>query len=188
MKRPGPLVWLFGNPLTVIALVIAAMYFIYQWWSNQGSPVAALIAFLVAGYSAGASDQILKYQQWKREWDAMEGRASGPGIARFYPALRIVFGLSVWCVFAFFALQPSNDPAMHVASGLFWIATLIMIGGGIVRQFRRRKPAKQTVRDVPVTLCVPVSRNSPTVAQAFAALPDYCHPLFSHQSAPAPRQ
>jgi hypothetical protein len=182
MKRPGPIVWLFGNPASVILLVIAAIYFIYQWSSNHGAGAAALIAFIAAGYGAGASDQLLKYQQWKREWAAMEGKASGAAFAKLYPVVRVVFASAVWCLFGYLALQPSSDPAMHVAVALFWLATLVMIVGGIANLIRRRKPRKQTIRDVPVTVCLSVPHRSPTLAQAFAALPNYCRPLFADRA------
>lgn len=184
MKRPSVITYLFGNLVSVLALAGAAIYFIYQWWTNHGSATAAVVALLVASYATSNSERLQKYYQWKREWDAMEGRAPGAGFARLYahPAFRLLIGGPIWCAFAYFAIQPAKDPAMQVAAGLFWFATLIMIVGWIAILLRRRKSRRPKFRDVPVTLCVSVPRQSPALAQAFAALPAYCHPLFADRA------
>jgi hypothetical protein len=181
MKRPGFLTYLFGNPASALALLLAAVYFIYEWWSASGSPAVAFIAFLAAGYAMGASDKLQKYQSWKREWDAMEGKRPAQSFARFYPALRITVGLAVWCFFAYLALAQDAQPGAQLGPDLFWLATAVIIGTGVFRWFRRRRGARPAAtRDVPVTICIPVPHQSPTSAQAFAALPEYCRTPIVH--------
>jgi hypothetical protein len=193
MKRPGPIVYLFGNPLSLVVLAIAAIYFIYEWWASQGSPIVAFLAFLAAGYGAGASEQLRKYHDWKREWEAMEGRRPGDSLfARVmaHPATRALVIVPIWCVFAYLVLTGGNEPTMRLAAGLFWLATLVMVVAVIVRLVRRRRPRKPTMRDVPVTVCVSVPHRSPTPSEARAALPAYCQRLLddhARQNAPTMR-
>jgi hypothetical protein len=175
MKRPGFLTYLFGNPLSAFALLLAMIYFVYEWWSAAGSGGLAFIAFLAAGYAMGASDKLQKYQQWKREWDAMEGKRARQSLAHFYPALRIIVGLAVWCFFAYLALAQTAQPGMQLGADLFWLATLVIIGAGVFWWlWRRRGSRPAAVRDVPVTQCLPLPGQSTTPTPVFDALPKYC--------------
>jgi hypothetical protein len=180
MKRPGFLTYLFGNPLSAFALLLAMIYFVHEWWSAAGSGGLAFIAFLAAGYAMGASDKLQKYQQWKHEWDAMESKRSGQNLARFYPALRMVVGMAVWCFFAYLALAQSAQPGVQLGADIFWLVTAVIVGAGIFRWIRRQRNARPGVaRDVPATQCLSVPRQSPTPAEAFAVLPSYCAALLA---------
>ncbi|MBS0473090.1 MAG: hypothetical protein JSR60_18615 [Proteobacteria bacterium] len=72
MRKPAPVTYFFGNPVVVIGLIIATIYFAYQWWANSWSPLTPLLALLAASYGTKASDEISKYNRWKREWEALE--------------------------------------------------------------------------------------------------------------------
>jgi hypothetical protein len=175
VRQPNLPTRLFGNPASAIALLVAAGFCIYEWWSGQGSGGLALIAFLAAGYAMAASERLEKYKQWKREWEAMEGNRPAPTAARPLTALRAVLALAVWCFFAFLALSQANQPDAQLGVGLFWLATAVIVVAGIASLFRKRRNTRtRVVTDIPVTLCVPIPRNSPSAAQAFAALPQYC--------------
>jgi CHASE2 domain-containing sensor protein len=182
MKRPSIPVRLFGNPLSAIALLLAACYFIYEWWTGQGSPAAAFIAFFAAGYGMSASERLQKYYDWKREWEAMEGKRPGRNAARYFPALRAVTALAVWGFFAYIVITQGDQPEMRVGAALFWLATLVVFGAGVVTLIQRwrRRVRPRIMRDVPVTLCVPIPHRSPASTQAMAALPEYCRILFDN--------
>ncbi len=187
MRRPSGFTYVIGNPLSVIALALGAAYFAYQWWSG-GSPAIALAAFLAAAYAAGASGRLQKYNDWKREWDAMGGKRPAERTARRVwnsVAVRVVIGLPLWCVFAYLALTGGNATEMRVARALFWLATLVMLIGLTYRLARRRKSRAIASRDVAVTLCVPPPRQSPDLNQAYASLPTYCRTLLRSGTAEA---
>ncbi len=101
-------------------------------------------------------------------------------------AFRFIVGGAIWCLFAYGALTTGNQ----VVAGMFWVGTLILVGGGLYRMSQRNKataPKPRENRDVPVTLCMRATSQSPSVQQAFAALPAYCLPLFEkRQRAKAP--
>ena len=94
---------------------------------------------------------------------------------------RFIVGGAIWCLFAYGALTTGNQ----VVAGMFWVGTLILIGGGLYRMSQQNKaatPKPQEIRDVPVTLCLKPAQQSPSLNQAFAALPEYCLPLFERHS------
>jgi hypothetical protein len=179
MKRPSYIAYLFGNPLSMIALLIAAGYFVYEWWRGQGSPAVALVAFVAAGYSVTTSERIQKYNQWQREWRAMAGEPPEGGFSRLLARIpfRLVLGLSAWAVWGYFVATMGGEPGMQIPVALFWLVTLVMAVGGIYQLFRRVRPRRRASQDVPVTLCVGMPSQSPTPAQASAMLPTYCRAL-----------
>jgi Flp pilus assembly protein TadB len=182
MKRPAPIVYLFGNPLSVVALVIAALYLAYAWWAAQGSGALAFIALLVASYSFKASDQLSKYNHWNREWNAMEGRASGArGGGTKVSNLRALIGIVALGAAFIFVLNSANTPGMRVAAVLIGLALAVAVVGTVMRARRKSTKPLQAARDVAVTVCLPPMKAAPTLAQARAAVPGYCKPLFGGQ-------
>jgi len=186
MKRPGPLVFLLGNPASVILLGIVAVSCAYEWWIGQAVPAVVIVAVIAAAYAGRLNNAYEKYRRWKREWDVMEGRAPERGasqlLARSGP-LRITAGLGVWALWGYFTITDAKQPAILVA--LFWLATLALVVAGAYRLLRRRKSSRQGAsRDVAVTQCISLPRQSPGVAQAFGALPEYCHPLLQAPARP----
>ncbi len=180
MKRPGPLVFLLGNPVSVTLISIFALYCAYEWWIGQAVPVVVIVAFIAAAFAGRLNNAYEKYRRWKREWDAMEGRAPARGASQLLGRsgpIRIVLGLSVWAMWGYFTITDQKQPALLVA--LFWLTTLALVIAGVYRLLRRGKsPRRAASRDVAVTQCVSLPRQSPGVRQAFAALPEYCRPLL----------
>jgi hypothetical protein len=185
MNRPSPFTYLIGNPLSLIGAWLLTAFLSYQWYANGGPGILPIITGIAAISASNAYARIDKYRLWKREWDAMNGvvtTGTVTGDLMQTTGFRVVVGGAIWCVFAYGALTIGNQPGGQIAAGLFWIGTLVMMGGGLYRLARRNKakaPKAQQIRDVPVTLCVK-PQQSPSVSQAFAALPEYCAPLFEH--------
>ena len=180
MKRPGPHIYLFGNPVSTFLLAIAAIYLGYEWWIGAASPVAAIVAVVAAAIASKANERLEAYNAWKREWQVMSGEAPTAGRLLIpYRALRIVLGVTVWSLFAYVALDPGPRRDVQIAAALFWLATALLIAGGIYRLVKRRSGARtKTTRDVPVTICLQVPHTSASVAYAYAQLPYYCHGLL----------
>ncbi len=183
MRRPGALVFLFGNPLIAFALLCAGCYCGYAWWTGQMQTLPAFVVILAACYAFRASDQYQAYRDWKREWDAMEGRVPSRRLARVFRRggpLHIVAAVCAWCVCAALILAKQDQPFWQIPADSFWLATALMILVALyraVRNWRVRSPAK--IEDVPVTVCLSVPRRSPAASQLFGALPAYCARLLS---------
>jgi uncharacterized membrane protein YedE/YeeE len=172
---------LFGNPLSLLVAAGGAIYFAYQWWTGRTSLTVVVIAVLAAGYAMGAGERLQKYHEWKREWEAMEGKAPGHRYRWLRTPMRglhIVLGLGAWAGTAYFLLTHADQPRMALPAGLFGIATLVMIFAAVYRLVQRWRARPKPYREVPVTLCVRLPRRSPTVAEALDALPEHCFRIF----------
>ncbi|MEI9994912.1 MAG: hypothetical protein WDM91_09985 [Rhizomicrobium sp.] len=181
MKRPGPVVYLFGNPLSVLALAILTAYLIYVWWAMQGSGTLAFVALLTASYAFKASDQLTKFSRWKREWQAMEGSAPGASLRRFVPSWRVLGGVVGLGGGGFLLLAAPKTPDGNIASGVVVLAVLIGIVGILFRRSCQGRPRRGEAasRDVVVTVCVVMPRQKSALAYAYAALPEYCAALIN---------
>jgi hypothetical protein len=196
MNRPSPFTYLIGNPITLIGAWLLTAFLAYQWYANGGPGILPIITGIAAISASNAYARIDKYRLWKREWEAMNGVATTgtmTGDLMRTTGFRVVIGGAIWCLFAYGALTIGKQPGGQTAAGLFWIATLVMIVGGLYRLIRRKRaaaPKQSAIRDVPVTQCLRAPMQAPDLRQAYAALPEYCAPLFQRTQdahAPAPR-
>lgn len=188
MNRPGLLNFIIGHPIIVLALWLITAYFGYAWYIGNTPVVPMIVAGLVAISAANANSRVQAYRDWKREWDAMEGRPpTQPLGMRLFRSrgLGIALAVAIWCVFAYGALTAPHQPGSVFAVGAFWIVTALMVGNVIYRLFRRSpKPiaGSSDARDVPVTQCLKASSGSADLERAFAALPEYCLPLLERSN------
>lgn len=174
MKRPGAIVYLFGNPFSGLALFGATIFFGYRWWIGEASPYLAFGFFFATAYASKASDQLNSYRLWKREWNAMGGSAALDRLFARAHSLRMVVGFALWGAFAYGVYLVSADPAARIPVALFVLGTAILVTSGIYRLVKRRRSHAKPFRDVPVAVCLPVPQHSSTIGQAFSALPAYC--------------
>jgi hypothetical protein len=185
MKKPGPFVYLFGNPVALLAAFAATAFFGYRWWSEDASLLPAVVAFLVFCQTMNATGHLQKYNEWKREWDAMEGKPSA-GVSRFRiawtPATRFLVGVPAWAIgaYAMLTVPMGDDLPARLAKASFWLGTALMVVVLIYRALPRRKRAvKAAPAKYPdVTVCVPVPRSSPSLRDVLAQLPDCCRELL----------
>ena len=170
-----------GNAVSVALLCALTCYLGYGWWTGSISGVFTVIVALVTLSAMNANGRLNRYSQWKREWDAMEGRTpSGRGFALSGRWVRLLIGVPTWFAFASLALAVSNDPVGRIGADLFWLATAVGVGGGIIQWLRSRtaKLRPMSSKDVPVSLCVKTPNASPDLAQAYRSLPPYCRSLI----------
>ncbi len=184
MKRPAFSAYLFGNPISILALIAVTAALTYFWWTAQGSGFLALIAGLGLAYGFKANDELEKYGQWKREWQAMEGKSARgiPGGLRI--ALRVIGAVVAFCFIVVVLVDTPDTLDMQVAKGLVVLALLIGIGGWIYRgakALRARRRQRDSFRDVPVAVCIPAPRQATTLTGAYAAVPAYCAALLQRK-------
>jgi len=182
MNRPTIFNYIIGNPVSVIGLWILTAFLTYQWYALNGPVLLPIIAGLGAISASNAAQRIGKYRDWKRDWDAMSGIAPAPaGAFLRTPAVRLFVGVPLWLLMAYGALTVTNTPGGRVAAGLFWLATLLVVGNWMVQAVRRRsarRPKARQVKEVIVGQCLRAPMRSPALQQAYRELPDYCRPLF----------
>jgi len=179
MKRPGALVFFFGNPAVLLILVLVTLYLAYAWLADDGAPVPALVAFIALGYGASCSNELRKYKDWKQEWDAMGGKAPGTRISSQNLPIRILLGIPAWLFGLYLVMSAGDDSGAQFAKTCFWLATAIGIGTLLYRGMRRGQSATSTSANYPdVTVCLAVPRSSPSVQEAHTQLPGYCLSLM----------
>jgi hypothetical protein len=174
MKRPSLATFLFGNLASCFAILIIGGFLIYEWWIGQVHVLVAVGALSAILNAAAANDRLNKYNHWKRAWDGMSGE---PRRNRGR-VLRGFAGIVGWAIFAALATQlDRRDPANQVAIGLFALGSAGLILIGLRRVWKRAIPGQRRprrIKDVPVTISLPVPRDSPDRRQIYQGLPDYC--------------
>lgn len=172
MRPPSVLQWLFGNPVSALVLVLGGLFVGYRWLTGEFTWFAALLAAMVAGYSARAYERVASYSAWKREWDMMNGRSPGLRLPRI-GGLRYVLGIVAWMFLALLAIGSVDEPMMRIPVVLFWLATTVMVVVGLYRLASGRG-GRVSNRDATVAVCTGKPPQSPSLGQAYSALPAYC--------------
>ncbi|MDI7774687.1 hypothetical protein [Asticcacaulis sp. EMRT-3] len=181
MKQPGATAYLFGNPLSLLALVLAMFCTGYNALTGNGSGWLAIAALVAVSYSVNSSRQITAYARWKREWDAMSGNPPRQPLYARHPWLRYVVGGSAWVFGAWMAFT-TTDRALQWAVAVFWLGTVLGIG---VLLFRLAKSLGRSVKHampkqkMVVTVCPVVPMRSMNASDACQLLPNYCRSLLS---------
>jgi hypothetical protein len=183
MKRPSLRAYVLGNPAVVIGLWIGTAVLTYKCFhDNVLSPLPAILVGLASLTASRDCAQLTKYHRWKREWDAMSGVPPKPPLLSRAPGLGLVMAILAWSGVAVFVGEHQDEPDYRVAAGWFWIATGVIILVLLFRGLRwlaaqRRRSSPE--RPVDVTVLVGMPSESPTPAQAMAAIPEYCRRLLT---------
>lgn len=164
MRPPSSATWFIGNSVVSLILMIGGVAVVGMWLMGLASGWAAFWAAMAASLAARANEKVRARAAWEREWN---GGRRGFTLPR---GGRIVLGLAAWIWLAWLSLQPSEgDATMELASGLFWLASLLMVIMGIVRLVKRHA-RRGRGKPVVVTVCLARPMRSPSVQQAYAQL------------------
>lgn len=168
MKPPTTVQWLIGNSVVSLVLMLGGLAVIGLWLMGTASGWAALAAAIVASVAAKASEKVRAHAAWEREWN---GGGGGRGMA-LPRQWRLVPGIAAWACLAWLSLQPTGgDPMLALAAGLFWIGNAVLVLFVVVRFFRRGSSRRG--KAVLVQPCLTVPMRSPSVREAYQALPRF---------------
>lgn len=177
MNRPSFFTYAIGNALSFLAMSIGLVVFGIQFFTTGQGGVIALVFLIAGSASYKANERIRAYNDWQREWAAMNGETprqfSLPGLGK----LRTVVGVIIWIVFAFMALGASGTPGLEIPLAMFWTGTALGVGVAIWRLFKRGKPAPRRGAEF-VSHCLNRPGQSASLNQAYNALPDYCRRIM----------
>jgi len=175
MKRPPAATMFFGHPAIVLAMGGAFLWVAYLWLRGEAGGAGALALLVAAVACAKANDRRQHYRQWKREWDIMGGKLPVGRIS--FATLKVGIAILCWVAMAVAALEWMDDPDRRWLAVLFWCATGLGLLNRLLQWRKSRKPAR--LREAPVSLCLRAPLRSPSLADARAALPDYCRTLLT---------
>jgi len=165
MRPPTPFQWLIGNSVVSLVLMLGGLAVIGMWLTGTASGWAALAAVIIASVAARASEKVRDHAAWEREWNG--GGGAGIRLPRNW---RLLVGLVAWGWLAWLSLLPNaGDPALTLASGVFWLVSGLMAVVAVVRLFRRGS-GRLGGKAVIVKACLPVPVRSDTVRDAYRAI------------------
>lgn len=180
MTRPSPTAYLFGNPLSLLAMLAATLYVGYAAMTGQANGWLAILCLFAFGYCAKSGQQLATYASWKREWDAMNGQPPKRSLFARMKWLRYPLGGLAWLIAACMASAAGHHPNEQLAAGLFWLGTALGIGVMLFRITKRvRRNVARTIpqKQVPVSVCVHIPLRSVMVTESIYMLPEYCQRL-----------
>lgn len=178
MNAPSLQVQLLGNPLLLIGTTLFLAAALTASATGAWSAETILIALVFFAPVAAAANQLRRYRQWKREWDAMGGKAT-PGLTWFGGGKRRVgLALIVYAVIDiglfYYGSQDGNIVGFVVMTALLVVGLVAAaIGQALSKRTGRKQPS---VVYAAVLLRRP--GHSPNLGDAYAALPEYCRRLL----------
>ena len=177
MSRPNFVTYLFGNGVSFFLISIALLAFGYQYFTTGQGGILALLCLVAGSYAYKANERIRAYNDWQREWNAMNGVPASSFVMPNLSGFRVVLGVGIWIVMAFAALSSAGTPGLEIPLFMFWLGT----GLGVVvavRRLLKGRAARPRKGDGLVQISVNTPGASPSLNQAYSALPDYCQRII----------
>ena len=174
MKRPSHQTMILGQP--VVALTVGVTSTITAFAAYRSGDSAAYAIEIGCGalivMAVRANEAATAYKRWKREWGAMDepdGRRPTSGLkCKLEWALASLIALAI---LAALGGQPTYLLALLLL-GLPLLATKL------VRGLRRRLTRRPGTKVRPVTVVATPLMSTPTLAEAYARLPDHCQRIL----------
>jgi hypothetical protein len=175
MKRPQISTLLFGHPLVATPLLLADGAFGAFYAMNDGLDVVVIASLAIGLWLADCCRQAARY----RAWDALDPdhppRKTLGQIAR--RAIEVVVGLPLLCGAGWLLLN-FRDP-QSAAHSVAPLAILVVISVVLAKwMWGRRRHLPKAPKLALVTQAIARPLSAPSVAQAYAVLPDYCRALL----------
>jgi len=181
MTRPRTSILVVGYPLVTVPLFLMDGFVGYVFTDSQGFGWGTLLALLFAGWLAKCSGEASRHRAKQREWNALDPdyRPRRPLLAAVRLIVRLIVAAPIvlGCFWLFVNFDDPSSPARlitlvaAVAIPALWIA-------GLLLHRRKRRP---TSHEWIVTQAITRSLPAPSVAEAYAQLPDYCRPLLTRE-------
>jgi len=177
MKRPATKTMVMGHPVIAVPLMLIGGITLLAGF-HAGNLLIVIFAVAILGTVSKASEEASAYRAWEREWNGMA--PTTPRQRKRVWGRIVVLVASV----ALFGLMLSggasaSDAAICIgllASSVGIIAIVLRL---VIRCLKRRRPGR-TRSSVVAVVARPVMA-APNLADAYRALPPYCHALLRGQ-------
>ena len=171
MNRPSNQTMVLGHPVVSGVVAIAAAitgYAAFRSNADGGYLVSGGCCALIA-MTAKANEAATGYKRWKREWESLDGPGGQPRRSDFKSKLEwIGAGFIALAILAAFCGQPAYLLGLLLLC-LPILATKLL--RGVWRRLFRRRYGHTTR---PVCVVAKPILTSPSLAQAYARLPEHC--------------
>lgn len=179
MKHPGFLTAIAGNGFVFAGSSLLFIAMLIAYLQGAASGVAVLGSMALAGVTGKAHSQMRDYQLWRMEWESMGGEPARQFRLRI-PGLKYVVGGIAWLFLASGAGELAKQPGNGLAVTLFWLGSLIGALRLVYLLFRHLgvfTAVRPKARAGAVAVCLAPPKQSPTLQEAYAALPPHCREL-----------
>ena len=175
MKEPASKTMFFGHPVIAVPMMLAGAATVAAalYGSNL---VVGIIGIAVLGAAQKAYGEAKAYKAWKLEWDGMAPGGHAPVRKRGWRFWApVVFGV-IWFGLACAGGQNPSEAMVGTAglTGLFAVALVVATAAFRFARRGRRTSAKSTV----VAVVARPVMATPSLTDAYRALPPYCHALM----------
>jgi len=181
MKRPSSRTMLLGSPILAAPVTLLAISTLYVSWlgGSEGTSLGPC-GFAILAATARAAREAAAYRQWQAEWDAM---GDGPRVRKV--TLGRFLGAVAIAVLLLIGYGQPSLLAYGLGYVLGWAShqPWLLAGLGVVvlavvaRVIRRWPHRPRAVK--PVTVVARPILPVPSIADAYARLPDYCQRLLA---------
>jgi hypothetical protein len=171
MKRPRTATLMTGHPLVAAPLCILHAVVGVACTYSAGFGWGTLYCLVFIAWVTNCAKEAARYRAWKREWDALDPDHRPPARLR---GARNLIGAAVIVGGGYWLFATYGDPA----SPAHLIVTLLAFGAPVLAVaallLRRRRRGSSTPQPWFVSQAISRPLPAPSVAEAFARLPDYC--------------
>ena len=177
MRAPSNFTMAIGHPLVATPVVLGGFGLLYV--ACLGGPSAmpcGLSGVVVLAVIGRAHKTASAYRAWRREWLAMAGEPDLENLRIKGVLATILFAFLIFATIAFVQSSPrSIGRALGWVIGLtpLWLATL-----AVWMMVRRKRDRSTSSERVPVKVVAKALLPAPPLADAYAALPEYCQRLL----------
>jgi hypothetical protein len=170
MMKPRNSILIAGRPLVAVPMISLCGFVGVLAVVNDGFGWPMLILLVLGGWFGNCMNVAGQYRAWRRDWDALDPDYRPPRPVRAMGRAVAAVPVFLGCLWL---LRHYDDPtsAAHVIAPmlvvglpLLWIARLVL----------RRKRRQRNPRAWIVAQAISRPLPAPSVAEAFARLPDYC--------------
>lgn len=176
MREPPFRVRFLGHPVVMAPVMGVGLFILYQWTQQPEIGLLGLVAIAAMAVVGKAAERRMEFVRWRRAWDAMadtEPASRSPALGKLAIAIMVPVG---FVAFERGVLDGVAGPAVTLGGlgGILLAGTMLLrrrLGSG-----RRALPASRS--DV-VTVCARPVIGTPSMTDAYSALPDHCWHLLN---------
>jgi hypothetical protein len=171
MMRPRTSTLVAGHPLVMVPLFLLHAFLGVAYTYTEGFGWLSLYALVFLGWLANCYKEAARYREWKREWDALDPDHRPPRPIRAGAQWMVAAGIIIGCFWLFLHFDDPTSAAHIIAPMVVVGIPLLWIASVLLRRRNRQRPNSQ---DWIVSQAISRPLPAPSVAEAFARLPDYC--------------
>jgi hypothetical protein len=170
MMRPRTSILVAGHPLVAVPMISLCGFVGFLEVTHEGLGQVTVIALVLGGWFGNCMKVAGQYRAWRREFDGLDPDYQPPQPLRTVGRVVVAVPLFLGCLWLFLHYDDPASVAHVIARMLMVGLPLLWIASLVLRRKRRGRNAPAWIVAQAISRPLP----APSVAEAFARLPDYC--------------